>query len=43
MADSGPLNPFSTVEARPIVDGDEALQRLTQTINEMRAQMQQPG
>ena len=38
-----PLNPFSTVEARPIVDGDEALQRLTQTINQMLAQMQGPG
>lgn len=38
-----PFNQFSTIDARPIVDGDDALQRLTQTINEMLAQMQGPG
>ena len=38
-----PFNQFSNIDARPIVDGDEALQRLTQTINEMLAEMQPPG
>jgi hypothetical protein len=38
-----PLTPYSTVDARPIVDGDEALGRLTQTINDMLAQMQGPA
>ena len=38
-----PFNLFSTIDARPIVDGDEALERLTQTINEMLAQMQPQG
>ncbi len=38
-----PLNPFSSIDARPIVDGDEALQRLTRTINEMLGQAQGPG
>ncbi len=34
-----PLNPFTTIDARPIVDGDDALQRLTQTVQEMLSQM----
>ncbi len=38
-----PFNPYSTIDVRPIVDGDEALQRLTQTVNDMLAQMQQPA
>ena len=35
-----PLNPFSTVAVHPTVDGDDALNRLGETINAMLSEMQ---
>ena len=37
-----PLTPYATIDVRPVVDGDDALQRLTQTVEGILAQMQ-PG
>jgi len=34
-----PFGPFSAVQARPTVNGDEALARLTQTMTQMMAAM----
>ena len=38
-----PLTPYSTIDVRPITPGDDALQRLTETMNNMLAQMQGAG
>jgi muconolactone delta-isomerase len=37
-----PLTPFSVFDVRPIVEGDDALQRLNATVTNMLAQMQGP-
>ncbi len=37
-----PFTPYSNIDVRPIVDGDDALRRLTETVNDRLAQTQGP-